>query len=69
MQNRNNLIKPYNKKKLAELLGISAHVLKRWLDPLREEIGKCNGLYTSKQVEFIVKKLGLPKEYETEINF
>ena len=70
MQNKKPIIKPYNKKELVTLLGVSLFVLNKWLQPLKEEIGEVKGTYyNANQVEIIFKKLGFPKEFESETSF
>lgn len=55
-------IQPYTHKQLATMYEVSWKTLKRWLRPFEPEIGKKNGhFYTSRQVELIFNKLGLPK--------
>lgn len=70
MENKAPIIKPCNKKELIVLFGVSSFVLRKWLEPLKEEIGEVKGrYYTVNQVEIIIKRLGLPKKYEIEISF
>lgn len=70
MQNTKAIIKPYNKKELMCLYGVSLFVLNKWLEPLKEEIGETKGIYYNvNQVEIIIKRLGFPKEFEAEIVF
>ena len=54
-------LKPYSKKELADLYGISFKTLNSWLSPFKSQIGIYRGrLYTVNQVKMIFDKLGLP---------
>ena len=67
MQNKRLVIRPCDKKELSALLGVSRFTLNKWLEPLKEDIGKVKGRYfTPNQVELIIRRLGLPREYEIE---
>lgn len=55
-------LKAYSKKEVAGLYDVSAKILKTWLIPFEQEIGKRQGrLYTPKQVKVIFDKLGIPE--------
>ena len=55
-------LKPYTQSGLAVLYGVSLTTIKKWLKPMAQEIGERKGWYFSiKQVDIIVKKLGLPE--------
>ena len=54
-------IKPYTKKELAEIYGISPRSFCTWFKKIEPEIGKKVGKYFSvNQVRQIIDKLGLP---------
>ena len=58
-----NIIKvqPYSRKELCNIYNINRRQLTKWLDPFKEEVGELQGrLYTTKQVEIIFEKIGLP---------
>lgn len=64
MQNHdsnNPPLKPYSKKELCALYGISDKTLIKWLQPFADEIGERIGrFYNIVQVRIIFKKLGIP---------
>lgn len=50
-----------SKQQLAEAYNISFYTLKRWLEPIKEELGEYRGkTYTPKQVQMIYDLLGRP---------
>jgi DNA-binding transcriptional MerR regulator len=54
-------IRPYTQSELAAMYGVSTKTLRNWILPHQETIGKRVGrLYTTKQVELIFDKLGIP---------
>lgn len=54
-------IKPYTKKELAEIYGISPRSFCTWFKKIEPQIGKKVGKYFSvNQVRLIIDKLGLP---------
>lgn len=54
-------IKPYTKKELAVIYGISPRSFCTWFKKLEPEVGKKVGKYFSvNQVRLIIDKLGLP---------
>jgi hypothetical protein len=54
-------IRPYMLGELAALYGVSTKTMRTWLLPHQENIGKRVGrIYTTKQVEMIFEKLGIP---------
>jgi uncharacterized protein YjcR len=54
-------IRPYTLSELAAMYGVSAKTMRTWMLPHKESIGKRVGrLYTTKQVDIIFEKLGLP---------
>lgn len=58
------MIKPYTHKELAALYGVSWLTFQKWLKPFETEIGSKNGhFYSTRQVEIIFSKLGLPSIY------
>lgn len=55
-------VKAYSFKELSIMYGVNGKILRQWLLPLLEEIGKRNGwYYTPKQVRMIFERLGVPK--------
>ena len=47
---------------VADAYGVSVHVLKKWLEPISEDIGICiSNVYTPKQIRSIVDYLGTPE--------
>ena len=58
-------LKPYSKKELAKLYGVSDRTFVKWLTPHIDSIGTRQGwYYTIAQVEMIFAKLGKPvREY------
>lgn len=58
-------IKAYSLTELSNLYGISNRIMKTWLAPFTDDIGKKNGrLYNTLQVKIIFEKLGLPGKAE-----
>jgi len=58
-------IKAYSLTELANLYGISNRIMKTWLAPFSNDIGKKHGrLYNTLQVKTIFEKLGLPGKAE-----
>ncbi len=55
------VLKPYCKKELETVLGVSKYVCRRWLAAIEPKIGKpiC-GQYSVEQVKIIVETYGLP---------
>ncbi|MBI2968916.1 MAG: hypothetical protein HYY40_14035 [Bacteroidetes bacterium] len=54
-------VKPYTKKELAGLYGISPRSFCTWFKKIEHDVGKKQGKYfTVNQVRLIVEKLGLP---------
>ena len=54
-------IRPYTKKDLCQLYGISHKVLGLWLKPFAADMGPLIGRYfSSAQVKIIFEKLGMP---------
>lgn len=51
--------KPHNKSQLAELLGVSVHILNKWIEALQEQLGpiRCK-IFSSKQVQIMVETFG-----------
>jgi len=54
------ILKPCSHRHLSKCYGVSAKVLKRWLQPYNEvrRFGKTN--YTLEQIVFIIEKIGPP---------
>ena len=54
-------LKPYSKKELAEIYGISVKCLNNWINKFKSEVGNiCGRYYNVNQVKVIFAKLGLP---------
>ena len=54
-------LKPYTSTELAELYGVDKDTLKKWIKPLKREIGKKHGeFYTVRQVGVIFERLDFP---------
>jgi transposase-like protein len=54
-------IRPYTQSELAALYGVTTKTLRNWLLAHQESVGKRVGrLYTTRQIEIIFDKLGLP---------
>jgi hypothetical protein len=62
------IVKPYTKKELTNLYGISKAVLRRWLKQHDDILGKSTKLFNLKQVEFIFKQYGYPKILLVKLN-
>jgi len=54
-------VRACNKKELQALLGVSLHILNKWLDSIAQELGEpiC-GLYSARQVQLIIDRFGIP---------
>ena len=58
-------VKAYSKHELVDLYKVSWKVIKVWLKPHEDEIGKRIGhFYTPKQTKIILEKLGVPELLE-----
>ena len=54
-------VRPYTTRELAEIYGICSRTMKRWIEPLKEEVGEKRGrYYTVNQVRIIFEEIGLP---------
>lgn len=54
-------IKPYSKKQLANMYGISDKTLASWLSPFIRKIGPYKGrMFTPKQIKTIFESIGEP---------
>lgn len=55
-------IKPYLSKDLLRFYQVSYPTFNKWIDGIKDKVGKRNGAYwSSKQVEIIFQELGMPK--------
>jgi hypothetical protein len=55
------VLRPYSKKELRTLMGISKHVLNTWLKVIEHELGlPIAGLYSVKQIQIIIEHYGVP---------
>lgn len=60
-------IKPYTKKELAAIYGMSPRCFSTWLKPFNQLIGKKIGKYYNiHQIRTIVEKLGFPCTIQDE---
>jgi hypothetical protein len=65
--NKRFKIKPTSVGELCNIYSVSYRILRIWLLPHEERIGKRLGyMYSAKQVEIIFEVLGLPKVIEDE---
>ncbi len=54
-------VKPYSKREMAEIYGVSSKTFEKWINPFIDDIGKRNGrYYTVRQVTMIIEKLDFP---------
>lgn len=54
-------LKPYSKRELAQIYGISVKCLNNWIDKFKADVGDiCGRYYNVNQVKVIFAKLGLP---------
>jgi len=61
------VLRPYSKKELRTLMGISKHVLNTWLKVIEEELGlPIAGLYSVKQIQVIINHYGVPGQIVNE---
>ena len=59
--------RPYTKKELRGMYGVSKHVFNKLIAPFVNEIGIITGKFlTVKQVEVVVEKIGIPKTINIE---
>lgn len=55
------VLKPYSKKELRTLMGVSKYILQKWLKIIEPTLGKpIGGLYSVKQVQIIIDTYGVP---------
>ena len=55
----NSISRPQCKRELAELLGVSVHILNKMIEPIKEKLGDpFGGLYSVKQVELMIETYG-----------
>jgi hypothetical protein len=60
--NRLSTSRPHNKAELAQLLGVSVHILNIMLEAVHDQVGEPFGkLYSVKQVEFMINTYGIKK--------
>jgi len=61
------VLRPYSKKELRTIMGISKHVLNTWLKAIEGELGlPIAGLYSVKQVLKIIEHYGVPGQVVNE---
>lgn len=61
------VLKPYSKKELRSLIGVSKYILNRWLKIIEPQLGQpIAGLYSVKQVQLIVDTYGIPGQIVNE---
>lgn len=57
-------VKPYSLTEIANIYGVSNHVMKTWLKQFQLQLGEKKGrYYTVAQVKLIFSKLDLPGKY------
>jgi len=60
-QEKEFVIHPYTHKELAGLYNVSRRTFLKWLKPFASDLGpRIGNFYTTRQVEIIFDKLGLP---------
>jgi hypothetical protein len=60
-------VKPYKFKELASIYGISTKTFRRWLEPIKKEVGPLRGhFFTTNQVKVIFEKLCPPFTIDNE---
>ena len=60
-------LKPYTIKELAKIYGVCTKTFRRWINPIKKEIGERNGwFYSIAQVKIIFSELLLPSWIEVE---
>ena len=60
--NRLSIARPRNKSELADLLGVSVHILNLMLKAVKDQLGEPFGkLYSVKQVEFMLNTYGIKR--------
>lgn len=58
-------LRPYSKKELRELYGISVTTFRKWIENHADFFGnKYRKLFTVKEIEFIFQTFGIPKNVE-----
>ena len=63
------IIKPYSKKELCALYGISKGTLRSWFKPYDDYLGKNSKLFDIIKVEFIFTTYGYPKNIPQQFLF
>ena len=60
-------LRPYSKKELITLMGVSYYILTKWLKRIELQLGKpIAGLYSPKQVQLIIETYGIPGQIVNE---
>lgn len=55
------VLKAYSKKELRNIMEVSEYIFNKWLKLIEPQLGKpIAGLYSPKQVSFIIETYGLP---------
>lgn len=61
------VLRPYSKKELRSLMGISKYIMNRWLKEIEPVLGlPIAGLYNIKQVQLIIDTYGVPGQLVNE---
>lgn len=55
-----NITSVYTKMQLAEEYGVDRRTFYRWLEPIKDEIGKVERVYNPRQLALIFRFLGKP---------
>jgi hypothetical protein len=60
-------LRPYTKKDMRVMYGVSKHVFNNLLKPFEDELGEIVGKFLNcRQVELIIAKIGIPKKVQIE---
>ncbi|MFN8114878.1 MAG: hypothetical protein U0W65_02120 [Bacteroidia bacterium] len=61
------VLKPYSKKELRTIMGVSKYIMQKWLKAIEPQLGQpVAGLYSVKQVQLIVDTYGIPGQVVNE---
>lgn len=61
------VLKPYSKKELRNIMGVSKYIMNKWLKVIEPQLGQpVAGLYSVKQVQLIIESYGVPGQVVNE---
>lgn len=61
------VLKPYSKKELRNIMGVSKYIMNKWLKAIEPQLGQpVAGLYSVKQVQLIIDSYGVPGQVVNE---